>query len=358
MAKIPFNEKELTIVGEKPSFFGPPTPLYDFPVTFKEAWFAMLRGEPVWMPMGLETTYFSTDLIGDNIARGAVSGKRLAPEEIGGPDMFGIEWVYIPTVGGSIVKPGEPTLKDANDWKEVIRFPDIETWDWEGSAERMKPFFEANKDVYVQMMLFNGFFERLISFMDFEGAAMAMIDEEQQDALKELLDKIADLYIAIIDKHIQYYPIDGVNMHDDWGAQRAPFFSLDTVREMLVPPMKKVVDFCHSKGMYVDFHSCGMIEMLVPAMIEIGFNTWGGQPMNDYGKLYELYGDKIAFGVIPELHENATDEEAAAAAKEFVEKYTKPGTTCFISMSGRVAMGNPVFRKEVYRLSRLAYSQE
>ncbi|MBE6038467.1 MAG: methyltransferase [Anaerofustis stercorihominis] len=357
MAKIPFNESELNIVAEKPGR-GAPTPIYDFPVTPKEAILANYRKEPVWMPMGLEAVYFIDDLIGDNKARGAISGRRLAPEEIGGKDMFGIEWVYVPKVGGSIVKPGKPTLDDANNWKEVIQFPDVDTWDWEGAAERFKPYFEENKDIYVRSMIFNGFFERLISWMDFEAAATAMIDEDQQDAVKEIFDNIADLYIKIIDKHLEYYPIDGVNFHDDWGAQRAPFFSLATVREMLVPAMKKFVDHVHEKGLFVDFHSCGCIEMLVPAMIEIGIDSWGGQPMNDYEKLYDLYGDKIILGVIPKaLPENCTDEQAKENAKEFVERYTKPGTCVFISGSGAANLANRTWRAEVYRLSRMKYSE-
>ena len=86
----------------------------------------------------------------------------------------------------------------------------------------------------------NGFgFERLISFMGFEAAAMALVDEEQQDALKELFDRLSDLYCRIIDKCCEAYDIDGFIIHDDWGTQRAPFFSFDTGRELLVPYMKK-----------------------------------------------------------------------------------------------------------------------
>ncbi|MBQ3165842.1 MAG: hypothetical protein IJC01_00740, partial [Clostridia bacterium] len=87
--------------------------------------------------------------------------------------------------------------------------------------------------------------------------------------------------------------------HDDWGSQRAPFFSLDTCMEMIVPHIKKIVDFCHSKGLWFQQHSCGKNEMLVPAYIAAGVDLWCPQPMNDIVKLVKEYGDKLLFGWSP-----------------------------------------------------------
>jgi hypothetical protein len=41
--------------------------------------------------------------------------------------------------------------------------------------------------------------------MDFEGAIMAMVDEEQTDAVKAFFDKLSDLYIAILDRYLTHY---------------------------------------------------------------------------------------------------------------------------------------------------------
>ena len=62
--------------------------------------------------------------------------------------------------------------------------------------------------------------------------------------------------------------IDHLFFHDDWGTQLAPFFSLDTCR-----------------------------EMLVPAMVEANMDAWCGQPMCDKFALWDNYGDKIAIGI-------------------------------------------------------------
>ena len=50
--------------------------------------------------------------------------------------MFGVNWIFDEAANGSMVVPGSPILEDANDWKEVIKFPDVDSWDWEGSAKK------------------------------------------------------------------------------------------------------------------------------------------------------------------------------------------------------------------------------
>jgi uroporphyrinogen-III decarboxylase len=71
-------------------------------------------------------------------------------------------------------------------------------------------------------------------------------------------------------------------LHDDWGTQNGPFFSLETAMEFFVPPMKIVVDFCHDNGIIFEHHCCGKAESLVPAMAKVGTDYWfPQQAIND-----------------------------------------------------------------------------
>ena len=358
MEKIPFNKNELEIVGyEKNRFFGD-VPVYNFPMTPKEAYRALIYDKkPVWMPIGSETKGFTPAVIPDNIARGFVFEQNPYPrEEYGGKDMFGIEWVFVEQVGGSMVKPGSPTLEDVNDWEDVLQFPDIDSWDWAGSYEANKEFFDTDK--FITCTLLNGaWFERLISFMDFEGAAMALLDEDQEEALHKLLVKTTDLNIAIIDKLFEYFPIDGICIHDDWGSQMAPFFSEDAAREFFLPEMKRLVKHVHDKGYPIELHSCGHNESRVDIFVEAGFDAWSPMPMNDTAALYEKVGDKMAIGLtsveIDLDPETATDEEIIAAAKDYVDRFTKPGK---VALPGRQPiMMNKLFKETVYEESRKRY---
>lgn len=356
MAYPKFDEKELKVVGEVPNFMGPPTPLYDFPVSRKEAYIATMKRKPIWQITDIESRMVCPKANPDNIARAFVfEDTPIPPEQGGGKDMFGIEWVYVPVAGGSMVKPGNPLLKDANEWKEKLVWPDIDSWDWESSAKNINL---SSSDQFNMAWFLNGWFERLISFMDFDNAVVALIDEDQKDAVKELFDRLSDLYIKIIDKYLEYFPgIDGFCIHDDWGAQKDTFFSPDTAMEMIVPAMKKVTDYLHSKGLIAELHSCGMLEKQVPSIIAAGWDTWTPQAMNDTQKIYELYGDQIIIGVIPDkFPPDASEEEQRAAAAAYVEKFCRPGKPSLFSYYGMELL-TPAFREELYKRSRIKYSE-
>ena len=180
---IPFSRDELTVVGTRmlrTSLYHTEVPIYSFPSAAKEGVLAAYAQKPRWILYNVENQQISTSVIPDNLARGTVpEAKR------GGPDMFGVEWEFIEKVGGAMVRPGKPMLDSVDEWPEKLKFPDIDSWDWKGCSEEFKPKYDPNA-LHV-FTFFNGFwFERLISFLDFENAAMALIDEDQQPAVKAL----------------------------------------------------------------------------------------------------------------------------------------------------------------------------
>lgn len=251
-----------------------------------------------------------------------------------------------------MIEPGKPLLEDMNEWKEKVVWPDINSWDWKGQRKTSELFLQANRELAITPWIFSGFFERMITLLDFENALIALIDEEQKNAVHEFLDQLADLYIALVDKYVEYFPeIDGFTIHDDWGSQRAPFFSLDTAMEMLVPHMKRVADYLHSKGLVYDMHSCGKVEQLVPAMIAIGVDSWSGQSMNDNAMLCRKYGKDILIGVnTPEITSDMSREKIRELAKEYVDAFGSSGNLGMISLESKIQ--SPEFVEYVYRFSR------
>lgn len=356
---IPFHEDELNIIGThivttSYNRFSQPVPMYQTSITPKENFARCLaRKEPLWFPMSVDFLNLESRTNVDHIARAEVMdmGAPYADEEKGGKDLFGIDWVYVPAVGGSMVKPGNPVLDDVNDWPEIIKFPDIDALDWEECRRLNTCMNESTRSLHITFQ--NGIFERLISFMDFENAAMAVIDEDQKDAIHALFSKLSDMYISLIDHYLEFMQPDGIIFHDDWGSQRAPFFSLDTCMEMIVPHIKKIVDFCHSKGLWFQQHSCGKNEMLVPAMIAQGVDMWCPQSMNDVKMLNEKYGDKIMIGVTPPmLAPDASQEEIEATAKAFVAEYAPTFQEKPVIMFD--FMCAPAYKQELYKQARIA----
>src|SRR5512145_3273255 len=138
MRKIPFSQDELKIVGEIPGFLpgSPGVPVYNYPVTPKEAYCSFYKRDPIWQILPSDTLMFNPKIVPDKIARAfVIESFVLDRKDYGGKDMFGVEWEYVEVATGSMVKPGSPLLKDANEWEDKIVFPDIDKWDWKGSAE-------------------------------------------------------------------------------------------------------------------------------------------------------------------------------------------------------------------------------
>ena len=345
--KIPFTSSELEIIDTIPGIgTRPGTPIRNTPVTPRENVIALYyEKKPFWMPYSGEKRSLSSDIYSNKLGRGRQQDIT---------DAFGIEWEYVPSAGGSIVRPGDPLLDDANNWKEVIKIPDINEWDWEGEAKTvtLDPRFSHESS------LINGYwFERLISFMDFMEAAVALIDEEQEDAIKELFQATTDLACRVVDKLCECYPLmDFINVHDDWGSQAAPFFSEEVAYELFVPYMKQLTDHIHSRGRKATLHSCGHNEDRVQCYIDGGFDMWAPQTMNNIKKLYDEYGDKIILGVWPDPFdpETTTEDEQRRFAREFVDYYCQPGKPAVLSHYGSWAM-TPAFSEEMYEYSRKKY---
>ncbi len=297
------------------------------PISPRENYLRFLKKEkPVYMPYDTDELTVCPYIFPDARARAfVVDNVGLKPEDYGGKDMFGMEWVYVPQVGGSMVRPGNPAVPDIEQWEKYITFPDIDAWDWEGSAEINESLFH---EAYASnVWIFNGLFERL-----------CMLYEDMIEHIKK------------------YYHPDVIYFHDDWGGQRSPFFSLEVCREMIAPYLKRVVDAVHDNGMGFNFHSCGCIgEKLVPAMIEAGVDLWCGQPMNNYKEIYDQHGKEFNIGV--RLDPPTTDaslEEVAAFCEKFLDNYTGKGMAIPSIYSTEF---HPAFRKVMYVLSRERFAQ-
>lgn len=348
--KKPFSEKELRVLEMRPATpRTPEMPIYDTPISSRENIQALFWDKaPAFVPSRFDFQGVNSDNYTDYLGRTRwVDGK---PVDM--TDVFGVDWVYVETVGGSITPGGNALFEDANDWKEFVKIPDIDAWDWEADAEKNKT---VDRRFANDMTMVNGYwFERLISQMDFMNAAIALADEEQIDAIHEYLEAMTDLGCRLVDKICHYWPsVDGFMMHDDWGGQRDPFFSMETAREVFLPYMKKLVKHVHDKGRYCGLHSCGHVESRIEIFTEAGFDTWQMQRMNNVHKLYEEYGDKIVLQAWPEDFDINDEKAAVQAARNYVDTFCKPGKPTMLGFSD--AVNSRVFLEELYTYSRKHY---
>ena len=374
-----FSEHELDVVGAYPGLKSvdllgimggienlPVFPKRNRPITPKENWKLLLSGQkPYWIPR-YGFVCGDDDVVGfrprensDNIANHQVfdGGAYFDYTGLGNiiySAWFDLIWEFVPECGGATVRPGNPRVDDMNRWREIVKFPNLDEVDWEACGKRNKDYLNTDKMVTLGIQC--GIWERLISLMDCDAAAIAMIDEDQIDAVKDFFHELTSFYIDYIGRLKAACPgIDNVLIHEDWCHQNGPFFSPDTAREMLLPSMRRLADFCHANGMSFEHHCCGKTEKLIEVMMETGADFWCGQqlPLNDTLAFAKKYKDrKFAFGVLaPAAPEGASQEQIQEIADQFIEEYGD----CRIIFANMEPI-SPQMLDALYRAYRIRYS--
>ena len=266
---------------------------------------------------------------------------------------------------------GHELLEDITQWREVVKFPDLEAIDWEASAERdthMDPLaFQAGaqvvplrdgKSVYdsgnlVSCMVINGPLERLHALMGFENALMALVEEPE--ACSEFFSAMVDYKIAFYKKIKQYYKVDIINQHDDLGSADRLFMSPATFRAVLKPHMARLVKAVHDLGYIYQHHSCGYIEPLIDDFVEIGVDALDVlQACNtNIAEYKQRLGHKLTFiGGVDNQHitdiPNANEEAIRKEYRRVIDTLA-PGGSYIAYPCGRSDLAKGAFMDEHFK---------
>lgn len=244
------------------------------------------------------------------------------PHTTGGTDWFGVQWKYeesVDAIAPDHTQP--PVLDDICDWKDVVKFPDLDAWDW-SKVEEIDHISEIDRENKVfEMMFVNGPFERLHMLMGFENALCSLITDP--DEVAEFFDAFMEWKLKLMEKVISIYKPDVLMFHDDWGTQNGMFFSPDIWRELIKPQIKKAVDRCHELGVIFDMHSCGKMEEIVPEFAELGIDAWQGMEINDIPKLKAITGNKLSYHTTPDYQKYQTAELSGTLTEEDLRRQVR-----------------------------------
>ena len=106
---------------------------------------------------------------------------------------------------------------------------------------------------------------------------------------------IVELQQTLFEK--EGYP-DGIWFYEDLGFKGRAFISLDMYKEIIQPGHKRTIDYARSLELPVIMHSCGMVEKLVPGLIESGIDCLQVIEVKagmDLLKLCRDYGHVLSF---------------------------------------------------------------
>lgn len=216
------------------------------------------------------------------------------PHDQGGIDWFGCTWVYMEDSASAAPDCRVPrVLDDICDWEEVVKFPDLDAWDWDRAVEQDHINEIDRENNAVNQVVLIGPWERLHVLMGFEDALCAMVEEPE--AVGAFMDRMADYKIELIGKLKKYYDPDVIMFHDDWGTQKAPFFAPDIWRELIKPAMKRIIDYTHEQGIIFELHSCGKYDEIIPEIADMGVDTLQCMDINDLPAAIKKTDGKMSF---------------------------------------------------------------
>ncbi len=247
--------------------------------------FGRAEGDPQWVPL--------VGIYNDLVYPDALHERPSGPV---GEDWAGCRWIFNEKCLGyapDVKQP--PVLSNICDWREVVKFPDLDAIDWEVYAEKELAEHD-HESKYLCMFMATGPWERVQALMGLEEAFVSIYEEPEE--LKALLNAITDYKINVIKKLGQYYHPDQFFFQDDLGTANGPMFSVDTYREFLKPCHTRIAQAIHELGAIYIHHSCGWMDALIPDLIEAGVDSFNPlQSMNDWKGIVEKYGEITHFDV-------------------------------------------------------------
>ena len=119
----------------------------------------------------------------------------------------------------------------------------------------------------------------------------------EPDFARNLLNKIIEKNMVMLENILDIPEIDGVLLGSDWGSQRGLLMSPEMWEDMICAGEHREYDLVHSYGKDVWLHSCGDIQSIMPRLIEIGVDVLNPvQPeCMDIQALKKNYGDRLTF---------------------------------------------------------------
>ena len=146
-----------------------------------------------------------------------------------------------------------------------------------------------------------------LSYLEsFEATRRMMGDEITLIAMAEDPDWVVDVsrtYTDVLIKYLEFVVAggiepDGMWMAGDMAYNHGTMCSPQMYRDLIWPDHKRLVDWCHQRGMYVIFHTDGDVNGVLDLYIEAGIDCL--QPLEakanmDLRRLCPDYSDRLAF---------------------------------------------------------------
>lgn len=159
-----------------------------------------------------------------------------------------------------------------DDWGNLSSFkwpnPDDSAF-YAGMQERLDQY----EDKYMMCDIFMLLFERLQALRGFKNLMLDFYLEGEK--IEALADRITEFDLAIISNLSSRFgdQFHGFWFTDDWGTQQSLMINPELWRSFFKPRYAKIFQAIHAAGWHVWMHTDGLINEIIPDLIQIGVNV-------------------------------------------------------------------------------------
>ena len=274
-------------------------------------------------------------LLGSDVRRVQVPQTRL-PEEYTNPvqvDLWGIEWTQDPT---GLFHVSRPPLAGAEGSESLRRY----AWPSPESLEPVDELAAAARELRVKTdcAVCLDLPDLVVHTSQNMRGYQAWLMDTATNAvfLESLMDKIADIYVAMVTYLLAAVgdSIDLVMVCDDIAVQRGPLIRPEVYRSLIKPRQARILAAIRSSTKAkIVFHTCGSVYWALGDLVDLGID--GLNPVQtaaaemDPVRLKREVGDEICFwGGIDTQHvlPFGNPEEVRAEVRRMIEALAADGT--------------------------------
>ena len=170
----------------------------------------------------------------------------------GGYDMWGVRHVAAPgTNNATMPDVNSILIPEIDDWEKLLKFPE---------KPATTPDYQKMYDDSVKMMHIDRSrsavaagpgimpFQQLVALMGFEGGLIALAEDPEK--VSEMLNAMIDLLEPYYTEYIDVFKPDLWSLADDSCAKQAPFFSVETYKEVFKPIYQRLCKPANTKAKF------------------------------------------------------------------------------------------------------------
>jgi hypothetical protein len=321
-------------------------------MTERENFMRVINGqEPAWVPRfgfsmpGLPPEPYRK-YYDPNVGVAFSSWNMMAqPDGKGGfVDGFGVPYTPTADTGGMMTAtPNVHILKDIRKWRDVIKLPSLDGFDWEADAKKSLAALDADlksKGLDRSMVATafmagagTGYFLNLANMMGMTEALCAFLEEPE--AVHELFSYIADFADTIAKNAVKHLKPDVVMIGDDIATAENTFMSRKVWQDLIMPYHARQARIAREAGIPVMNHCCGHCEDFIEDWVNFGVSSWNpAQVMNDLTGIRKKYGMTLigcwdSSG--PPSQPGAPEELVRQAVRDCIDRYAPGGGFMFVA---------------------------